>query len=211
MTEDILAKDNASMKSGNTSNTTRIPRTRRVSLLAAVLSIFLAVVMIMLGERVIFDLNSAFNPIAVDADTVTTTSPYRGGLQLDSPSISSSYASESSALSASRLYYPRVQTNVYSMYKLMIHSAVIIPVFLLMFVLYFWASHRPENKQFTVIVVGYLVFAFWMMLHLLGEAGRFILQEYRNVGVYVVLIVLAAMFTWLMIVLQKRINQHHEA
>lgn len=204
MTEDILKTDSQSTGQQQAPKTGR-PR-RRVSILAALLSILLAIVMIMLGERALFDLNSVFNPIAVEK-SVVSPSAGSGPVYYDS---GNSYASDRSSLSSERVYYPSTQKTEYRMYKLLIHAAVVIPVFLLMFVFYFWTWRNKEHAQFVVIAVSYLIFAFWMMLHLLGEAFGFVLTEYRNVGIYVVLGLLAATFTWLMVILQKRVNQHHD-
>lgn len=208
MTEDILSQDTKGVPTGMSTPTSK---RRRTSVLAALLSIFLAIVMILLGERALFDLNSVFNPVAVDyADVYPTSSGSSGGLRIQELSASS-YASDRSALSSERVYYPSSQSGEYRMYKLLIHAALVIPVFLLMFVFYFWTWRKQEHAQFKVIAVSYLIFGFWMMLHLLGEAFGFVMQEYRNVGVYVVLGLLAATFTWLMVMLQKRVNQTHGA
>ncbi len=170
----------------------------KVSVMAVFLAILLAIVMILLGERVIFDLNRTINPVVVESAETTTSS---------SRSTYGSYSSDRSPLASTRVYYPKDQDTDYKMYKLIIHASFIIPAFLLVFVLYFWIWHKKEDSVHKVVLFGYIIFAFWMMLHLLIEAAGYVLEEFKNFGVYVILIFLAAIFTFLAMLIQKRVNQ----
>ena len=58
MPQDILAKTAQSAKS----------KKRRISLVAVILTIILAIVLILLGERVIFDLNRVANPLIQEVE-----------------------------------------------------------------------------------------------------------------------------------------------
>ncbi|MFC1598387.1 hypothetical protein ACFL2M_02540, partial [Patescibacteria group bacterium] len=66
------------------------------------------------------------------------------------------------------------------------------------------------DSPFKIVLIGYLVFAFWMMLRLIFEVGGFVLEAYENVGVYIILVLLAAIFTWLMILLQKKMHKKRQ-
>ena len=163
----------------------------------------LAIVLIIFGERVLFDLNRSLNPHAVTESEYTT-------LRTSDSAAISTLSSERSAVSAQRVYFPRENESDYKLYEMLIHSAFVIPVFLVMFVLYFWVWFKKSDSPFKVVVVGYLVFAFWMMLHLIFEIGGYVLEEYKNLGVYLVLIFLAAIFTMLMVMLQRKVNRHRD-
>ncbi len=197
MTQDILSKG------GNPSRKNNEPKTKkhRISFVAVVLGIMLAIVLIILGERALFDLNRSFNPLAVTEDE-------RQELRRTDLSALNQLSTDESAVTSQRVYYGRAQTNQYKLNRMLVHSAFVIPVFLLMFVIYFYIWYKKEDSPLKVVVVGYLVFAFWMMLHLLSEVGVFVLEEYKNIGVYLVLLFLAAIFTMLMVVLQHRVNRH---
>lgn len=194
MSEDILPK-------GPSGEMNKKKTHHNISLMAGILAILLAVVMIILGERIMFDLNRSLNPVVSSSGSTTTsatTFDYAAGIEY-----------EASALSSQRIGYPTTQQTEYKLYRMLIHSAFIIPVFLLVFVVYFKLWHKNDDSPFKVVLVGYLVFAFWMILRLIFEVGGYVLEKFANVGVYVVLIFLAAIFTWLMILLQKKFSNKH--
>jgi len=190
MGEDILQRDAAPRPAGAVNK----KKGNHISVMAGILAIMLAIVMIIFGERVLFDLNKNLNPAVVDAGTSVNQYDYKAGLQY-----------ESSALSSQRISYQSENETEYKLYRMLTHSAFVIPVFLLMFVLYYWVWHKKDDSPFKVVVVGYLVFGFWMMLRLIIEIGGYVLERFANIGVYLVLLFLAAIFTWLMIVVQKQI------
>lgn len=216
MSEDILKADQAGQSASATapSHHTKPKRGHRISIMAAVLTVLLAIVLIILGERAIFDLNRSFNPAVIEqAGAAKTGMAYPGDMMVSDSydGVYGNYAVETSGLSDSVVYYPFEQESEYRLYRMLIHSAFVIPAFLLVFVLYFWIWHKATDNPFKVVVFGYLVFAFWMMLHLLGEIAGFVLEEYQNIGIYLILLFLAAVFTWLMILLQRRINRKQHA
>ena len=77
------------------------------------------------------------------------------------------------------------------MWKLIIHAAVIIPLFVFAFLLFYI---KRKNHQLKPLLISFLVFAFWMMFHLLGETIKFVMDEYKNIAIYVILVVLAGVF-----------------
>ncbi|MFA6254901.1 MAG: hypothetical protein WC675_02580 [Patescibacteria group bacterium] len=166
-----------------------------VSAMAVVLAIILAIVLILLGERIIFDINKVANPLVEKTDSVSDYS-YSGVYQ--------NYASEKSALSPARVYYPQEQKDNYLLYKILLHSAFIIPIFLLTFLFYYLVYLKHENSPYRVLVGGYIAFAFWMILHLIVETGYFVVVKYKNAAVYIILIVLAIIFSALIFFIQKK-------
>jgi magnesium-transporting ATPase (P-type) len=120
-------------------------------------------------------------------------------------------SSERSALgiSKTRVYYPKEEKGKYLAYKLLIHTSFIIPVFLVTFLLYYLFNIRLRNESLKVVMWGYMVFAFWMIAHLVIEVLTYIWQQFPNAGVYLVLIILAVIFTLLAIFIQKKVAEHH--
>jgi hypothetical protein len=169
----------------------------RVSALGVVLTIILAVVIILLGERIMFDLNRVANPLI--ESTVSQTATY-GGYE------TSYLASEKSTLSSTRIYYPRDKTEDYRLYKLLIHAAFVLPAFLLMFLLYYWVNLKKRNPNYYVVTWAYMVGAIWILLHLIGEAGRYVIDAYKNAAIYIILVFLAVVLTSLAVFLQKKKN-----
>ncbi len=102
------------------------------------------------------------------------------------------------------VYYPTKEKGKYLTYKLLIHAAFIIPVFLLVFLFYYLVKIREQKEGWRVVVYAYMVFAFWMIAHLLGEAVKYISYQYKNAAIYIVLGLLVAIITPLAIFLQKK-------
>lgn len=197
-------------------NQTQTPKPKKkYSALSVLLAIIFFVVLVMLGERAIFDLNRFLNPV-VDKDyTQTKNQPYtqnhRRGFDLEMPkSISNSpqMLSESSGIGAkTRIYYKASEKGRYLMWKLIIHSAVIIPLFILAFVLF---SLKKGNAKVMPLVVSYMIFAWWMMLHLLGETISFVKNSYPNASIYIILILLVAIFGGLAYYVQAKYGKNQE-
>jgi hypothetical protein len=168
---------------------------KTVSALGVVFTIIMAIVIILLGERIIFDLNKAANPIVSEYSSGASGSNYYGaGL---------SY--EKSGLSQARIYYPTNQKADYIMYKLLIHSAFIIPVFLLTFLMYYMFNVKKRQPNWFVVTYGYMVFAFWMLFHLLIELMVVISYQFPNSAIYIILGVLVVVFTSLTVFMQKKV------
>jgi len=167
------------------------------------LSIFMAVILfgiiVMLGERMIFDLNRFLNPV-VDKDYTTwmneQTNTGRRVYDLDAPKMPlRSYEMAQDATNAispsTQIYFNAEEKGRYLMYKLIIHAAVIIPVFVFAFVLFYL---KKKNKHLWPLLVSFLFSAFWLMFHLLGETISFVMNQYRNIAIYVILVVLGLVF-----------------
>mgnify|MGYP003984527163 FL=1 len=176
---------------------------RRVKSKYSILSIFMAVVLfgilVMFGERLIFDLNRYINPV-IDSEYTQWQNQrnvsMRRGIDLDGPQTPV-YRSEKmtrdsvSAVSQTQVYYPAPEKGRYLMYQLIIHSAVVIPLFVLAFVLFYY---KRKDTKLKSLLISFLCFGFWMIFHLLGETIAFVMDEYRNIAIYVILIVLAVVF-----------------
>lgn len=176
-----------------------LPQKPRVSVVTGLLAIILFVILVMLGERIIFDLNRVANPIVEKSISLAPNNPYGYG----SANLGM-YASEGLALSSNRVYYRQADRPEYLLYKLLIHSAVIIPIFLVVFLFYYLYHIRQVNETLIAVIYAYISFAFWMLIHLLGELGYYIIEQYKSAAVYIILVILAAIITPLIIFLQKR-------
>ena len=168
---------------------------RKISVLGVILTIILAVVVILLGERIMFDLNRSVNPII--ESTVIQKAAY--------PEYGNSYlTSEKSSLSSTRIYYPQDKMEDYRLYKLLIHAAFVLPAFLLMFLLYYWVNLKKRNPNWYVVTWAYMAGAIWILLHLIGEAGRYVVAAYQNAAIYIILVFLAVVLTSLAVFIQKK-------
>jgi CDP-diglyceride synthetase len=172
------------------------PKTRpKVSALGVILTIILAVVVILLFERVMFDFNRTANPVI--EQTISKSSPSYYG--------STSYlASEKSSLSSTRIYYPREKTEEYRLYRMLLHAAFVLPIFLLMFLVYYYINLKKRDENLYVVTWAYMAGAIWILLHLIGQAGQYVVDAYKNAAIYIILIFLAVILTSLAVLVQKK-------
>lgn len=144
----------------------------KISPLSVIFVVFLVVVLIILGERLMYDLNQWINPLADSFEVLK-------GSEMDQ----------------------------YMLYRLLIHSGFVLPLFLGVFLLHNWLDDQPEKKQYKVISIGYITFGLWMMLRMIVEMGVYIVEVNQVIGMYVLLAGLAALLTWFMIRFQRRANR----
>lgn len=182
---------------------------RKYSILSIIMAIILLIVVIMLGERLIFDANRFLNPVIEQEYTSWKNSPDHGSSysqeapQVFSPSKGMEMAVDTASgpISSTRVYYPRSEESRYTMYKLIIHAAIIIPFFLLVFAFYYF---KKENNLWKPILVSLVLAGFWLIFHLLGETASFVMDAYKNIAIYIILIILAALFGGLAFYAQKK-------
>lgn len=188
----------------------------KYSSLSIFMAVILFVILVMFGERLIFDLNRFINPVidseytqwknqrdlgirrGIDYDAPKT--PVRGSLEMMQDS--------SNAVSQTEIYYPADEKGRYLMYKLIIHAAVIIPLFILAFALFYY---KRKKLQFKPLLVSFLAFAFWMMFHLLGETISFVMNAYRNIAIYVILILLGIIFAGVTYFSQAKLHKEDDS
>jgi len=194
MAENILPKQ-APVK-----NETQPAPAHKISVVGVILAVFLAIALIMLGERIIFDLNRVANPAVQKTETQSGYYNSYGSRSYEK------YSSESSGLSSVRVYYNTSDKSEYITYKLLIHSSFIIPVFLLVFLFYYLFVVKNANHNLKVVIYAYFGFALWMILHLLGELGKYIIDQFENAAVYVILGFLVIIMTVLALFIQKKVN-----
>lgn len=144
----------------------------KVSPLSVVFVFFLVIVLIILGERMMYDLNQWINPLADQFSSLRGT-----------------------------------DMDQYSLYRLVIHSSFVLPIFLAIFWLHNWFDDQPAKKQYKVISIGYVAFGLWMMMRIIIETGIYIVEVNRVVGIYLLLGVLIALLTWFMVKFQRRVNK----
>jgi hypothetical protein len=173
----------------------------KTSVVGVILAFFLFIALTLLGERILFDLNRFINPVIqkVQSSGEYYNSGYGGNSYIQ-------YASESSGLSDVRIYYKSDDKTTYTTYKLLIHSAFVIPAFLLVFLFYYLYIVKNANYNLKVVSYAYFAFAFWMIIHLLGELGIYIVDQFQDVAVYIILGFLVIIMTVLALFIQKKIN-----
>ena len=174
----------------------------KISVLGVFLTIILAVVLVVLGERIIFDLNKSFNPYIEKVS--------QGSLSSPSYSLDYTLKREMNALSSYTVYYKSNNSDKYFAAKVLIQAAFIIPIFLLFFLLYYFVNIKNRNSNFRVVSYAYLVFAIWMIIHLVVNLIRLAYRQFPQAALYIILIVLAVIFTSLAIFIQKKVNQHNQ-
>lgn len=162
-----------------------------LSLITSLLVIVLTAALIILGERILIDVNRWLNPAhdrygyapsgiqELLIPTAHATSPLPPG----------SYSRQS-----------------YDTYRLLLHAAVIIPLFLLMFLMYYFFRFKKPNSPYKILSYAYIAFAFYLIIRLFAEICYFLIKHLKTDGVYIVLIMLIAIFTVLIVLFQKRLH-----
>jgi len=163
-------------------------KAKRVSGIAIFIVALLTIVLIILGERFFIDLNTWFNP----------ANNYKH---------QTIYYDE---------YYPNTSTHTtvydkgdYEIYRLLVHTAFVIPLLLGGFLLYFWMYYHHKDDHKKIIAWPYFIFSLWMTIHLIGEALYFFIDKYEKLGIYIVLIILATVLTFLAIYAQRKWQEKH--
>lgn len=202
----------------NAQSNSIVPRKPKYSALSVFMAVVLFGILVMFGERLIFDLNRYINPVIDDEytqwknqqsqqsvnmrrgiDTDTLKSPVSRSYKMTQDSVS--------AVSQTKIYYSAAEEGRYLMYKLIIHAALVIPVFVLAFVLFYFKRKKTQLKP---LLVCFLCFGFWMIFHLLGETITFVMNEYRNIAIYVILIVLGLVFGGVTYFSQAKLHKEEE-
>ena len=168
---------------------------KRYSVLGVVAAFLLVIILIMFGERLIFDANRILNPV-VERDYTN----WKNNFGYGNNSAEAPFVSEKMEMavdisggpgSSVKVYYPKAEEGRYLMYKLIIHASIIIPLFVLIFGLFYF---KKENYSWRPIVIGFLLAGFWLIIHLLGETMNFVMDAYKNIAIYIILIILALLF-----------------
>jgi len=172
----------------------KIIKQKTVSGMSILLAIILTCVLISLGEYILFDLNRSVNPAysvcGQYSDYVVTESAYKGG------SGNGFYSAPQNAYTADDCRN----------FALLIHAAFVIPVFLAAFLMYFFFYFRRPQSKYKILAWPYFVFSIVMMLHLLIETGvRF---AGSKMAIYFILILVAALLTGLVVLLQKKFGEN---
>ncbi|MCD4705433.1 hypothetical protein K8R66_05150 [bacterium] len=178
------------------------PSKNRISILGIIFTIIMAIILVVLGERILFDLNKTINPSVEKIQGANATKQLSGSSRV---SMGSSLYSEKSILSQNTVYYKRDQQNKYLNYKILIHAGFIIPIFLLSFLSFYFINLKKKNSNLRVVSYGYLMFSIWMIVHLLIELIKLAYREFPGFALYLLLILLAVIFTMGAIFIQKNI------
>ncbi len=178
--------------------TSSLPKSK-ISILGIILTIILSIVLITLGERIIFDLNKGLNPYVEKTQTVN----YRSG-------SGNLMKTERSALSNQTIYYPQAESANYLKFKVLIYAGFIVPIFLITFLFYYLFNIKRKDSNLRVVSYGYLIFSLWMIIHLVIKLAQLAFQEFPQIALYLILIFFAAIFTVLAVFIQKKINQPNQ-
>ncbi|HCJ52223.1 MAG: hypothetical protein A2898_00350 [Candidatus Kerfeldbacteria bacterium RIFCSPLOWO2_01_FULL_48_11] len=187
--EDILPKP-PPPPSAPTGMTASMKKSRKpkVSWVAVVFVILLTLVLVILGECFMTDLNQWLNP-AYDT--------YGGSYRRVSPVYDEAVLAR---------HYDQAD---YELYRLAIHTAFAIPLLLAGFLFYFWFMYKRSDHPNKIIVWPYFLLTLWVMLHVILEAFYFLIEQYEKLGIYIVLILLVVVLTWLAMFVQKKWHQKH--
>lgn len=152
------------------------PRSKsKHSPLSILFMLLLTSVLIILSEKILFDVNKSFNP----ADQTKCVTSY----------------TQKCATVASQ--------DKYEANRLLIHALVTLPI-LLGAVLLYLLYERKTTSGGHVASWAYFAAAFWLCIRLLGEMMYFLIQKFESLGLYIVLAIFATILTWLVVVLQRR-------
>lgn len=143
--------------------------------LSILFMLLLTGVLIILSEKILFDVNKSFNP----SDKTRCTTSY-------------------SQNCGSALTKDKYEAN-----RLLIHALVTLPI-LLGAVLLYLLYERKTTSGGHVASWAYFAAAFWLCIRLLGEMMYFLIQKFESLGLYIVLALFATILTWLVVVLQRR-------
>jgi hypothetical protein len=145
--------------------------------------ILLAGVLIILSEKILFDANKHFNPAGSSSGYVNCKS-----------NQANCYGGQK---------YVPYTADKYETYRLLIHAAITLPILLgaiLLYILY----ERKTTSGGHIASWAFFGVAFWLCLRLLIEMMYFLIKKYESLGIYIVLLVFAAVLTWLVVALQRR-------
>ncbi|MDP2684134.1 MAG: hypothetical protein Q8P20_03685 [bacterium] len=166
----------------------------KISGIAILFVIILTIVLLIFGERLIIDLNQWLNPAYDQYGSSYSYNRYMPDYD--------DYGSEA----VSGKVYTR---SDYEIYKLVIHTAFAIPILLAAFLLYFWLYYKKKESTKKIIAWPYFIFSIWILIRVVYEAFYYLIQQYEKLGIYVVLIILAVLLTWLVLFIQKKYHQKH--
>lgn len=161
----------------------RKPETHRGKGLGFVLGIFLFAMLVAFGERLIYDLNRNVNPY-----TCSPTDSY--------PVYNYRYQNGQTDDTRAEV------CGSYKMTRLLLILALVVPLVVGAFVLYIKFAFQHQGRYLT-LAWSFIAFALWMFSHLFVETAYFLLQQYKTVGIYAVLVISIALLTVLTLVLQK--------
>lgn len=82
------------------------------------------------------------------------------------------------------------------------HTGFVVPLIALALVLYFWLYKK--GVKYSALVVPYLIGSIFMVLRLLSDVGIYIVEQYKRVGIYGVVIALVVVFSLIVFFVQQK-------
>ncbi len=98
-------------------------------------------------------------------------------------------------------YEPVVELN-----KLLLRSLFIGPAAVIALTVYFFV--KGKGTRYGVLTLPYFIASLIFLIRLLYYTGRFVLQEYRDWGIYVVLVFIIIVISALIFFIQKQYEQY---
>lgn len=86
--------------------------------------------------------------------------------------------------------------------SILYHTAFVIPVVILALVFYFLLYKR--GRKYSAMIAPYLVGSLFIVGRLLFDIGEYIIQEYKQAGIYAILVVLMVVFSVIVFFVQQK-------
>ncbi|MBD3238532.1 MAG: hypothetical protein GF332_02745 [Candidatus Moranbacteria bacterium] len=174
------------------------------SLISILLAIFLGLVLIILFEELLFDMNKFYNPTVKQE---YSSLPARG-IHVFRTNLDDIVEHETGGIFKKKnIYYLSEQQTLYLTYKSIIYSCVIIPLSIFSFLLFHVLKKHPYVKP---LIISLMIASSWLMLRLLIMLSNMLMRGYRNIGGYVILIILVIILGGLAYYNQKKIFRQRE-
>ncbi len=90
--------------------------------------------------------------------------------------------------------------------RLLIRTVFVGPATFIALLLYF--SLKGKGTRYGVITLPYFITSLIFLIRLLFDAGRFVLSEYRVIGIYIVLIFIIIVISGLIFFIQKQYEEY---
>jgi len=90
--------------------------------------------------------------------------------------------------------------------RLLIRTVFVGPATFIALLLYF--SLKGKGTRYGVITLPYFITSLIFLIRLLFDAGRFVLSEYRVIGIYIVLVFIIIVISGLIFFIQKQYEEY---
>lgn len=170
--------------SQNLHQSTHVPPPKeKLTGISILLSLFLAIILIILGERGLYDLNRLFNPHYNDCNQAAFL------------------ITRGASCPAENFAFQNV----------LLHSYVSFPLFVIFLILMLYLRHHRLNTWQRALFRVSGVVSIFFGLQFLAEAITYLLKFHTLVGIYVTLVLVATILIYLVIYLERRASKKRAA